>query len=78
MFMIMFMIVAIINAKKKSAWIWFGIGTGLQLLSLSGNQKIANANGRDTAVDWMVFLGILILSVSMILIRYYKANREDT
>ena len=49
--MILFLGVAIIFGRKKSAWVWYAIGALLQLMSLSGNQKIANINGRDTSVE---------------------------
>ncbi len=72
--MIAFMIVAIVSAKSKAAWIWYVIGAVLQLLSLSGNQKIANINGTDTTLYWIVYFGLLIITAVLVVKRYSKAN----
>lgn len=71
--MIVFMIVAIINAKKKTAWIWYSIGSILQLLSLLGKQKSASYYGYNTTVDWIIYFGLLIASATLIVNKYNKA-----
>lgn len=71
--MIVFMIVAIINAKKKTAWIWYALGSTLQLLSLLGNQKSANYYGDNTTVEWIIYFGLLIVSAILIVNKYNKA-----
>lgn len=74
--MIIFMVIAIARAKRKRAWIWYGIGAVLQLMALLGNQKFPDANGNDTIVDWMVFIGLLIVSALLMKKRYNKAQED--
>lgn len=75
--MIIFMIIAIVTAKGKGAWIWYAIGAILQLLSLSGNQKVAAMNGTDTTVHWVVYFALLIITAILIVRRYNKASTSS-
>ena len=72
--MIVFMIIAIITAKGRGAWIWYAIGAILQLLSLSGNQKAAVMNGADATIHWIVYFALLIITAILIVKRYNKAS----
>lgn len=73
--MIIFMVIAIIAGKSKAAWIWYGIGGALQLMSLSGRQKAASFYGTDITLYWVVYFALLILTAVLIVKRYNKANR---
>ena len=75
--MIIFMIIAIVTAKFKGAWIWYAIGAILQLLSLSGNQKVAAMNGTDTTMHWIVYFALLIITAILIVKRYNKARTSS-
>lgn len=75
--MIVFMIVAIVTAKGKSAWIWYAIGAILQLLSLFGNQKAAAANGTDVTMYWIIYFVLLVITAILIVTRYSKANTSS-
>lgn len=72
--MIIFMVIAIMSAKSKAAWVWYVIGAVVQLLSLAGNQKVANVNGTNTTLHWIVYFGLLIISAILVVKRYNKAN----
>lgn len=72
--MIIFMVIAVATARNKGAWIWYAIGAILQLLSLSGNQKVAVMHGTDTTMDWLVYFTLLIITAILIVKRYNKAN----
>ena len=74
--MIIFMVVAIViaSAKSKAAWGCYVIGAVIQLLSLVGNQKIANVSGTNTTLHWVVYFGLLIISAILVVKRYNKAN----
>ena len=72
--MIIFMIIAIVTAKSKGAWIWYAIGVVLQLLSLSGNQKTAVMNGTDTTMHWVIYFALLIITAILIVKRYNKVS----
>ena len=76
--MIIFMVIAIVTAKGKGAWIWYAIGAILQLLSLSGNQKVATMNGTDTTMHWVVYFALLIITAILIVKRYNKANASSS
>lgn len=75
--MIVFMIIAIIIAKHKSAaWCCYGIGAGLQLLSLIGNQKTANFYGTSMTTYWVIYFVLLAISAMIIVDRYEKLIRK--
>lgn len=73
--MTVFMIIAIINAKKKTAWIWYAIGSAFQLLSLLGSQKNAIYTGENFTVDWIIYLVLLIGSAILVI---NKHNSSET
>jgi hypothetical protein len=75
--MIIFMVVAIVVAKSKIAWIFYAIGAILQLMSLAGNQKIASVNGTDITLDWIVYFFLLIV-VAIIMIARYNSKKSIT
>ncbi len=78
--MILFMLTAVIGAKSKLAWILYAIGAVLQWLSLNGNQKVANMNGTDMTIDWLVYFGLLLVTAILMIIRYkksYALNEKD-
>ena len=80
--MIIFMTVAILTAKSRTAWIWYAIGAGIQLFALLGNQKVANINGTDTTLYWVIYLGLLLTTARIIDVRYKKSiaikNTQET
>ena len=78
LFMTIFMVVAIFTAKSKTAWIWYAIGAGVQLLGLLGNQTTANENGTDITGYWIVYIGLLLISAKIIDSRYKKASAMNT
>lgn len=73
--MIILMVIAIATAKSKSAWIWYVIGAILQLLALSGNQKVANIDGTDMTMYWVVYIGLLVVT-AILIVRIY--NKEES
>lgn len=75
--MIIFMIIAIVTAKGKGAWVWYAIGAILQLLSLSGNQKAAAMNGTDTTMHWIAYFALLIITAILVVKRYHKASTSS-
>ncbi|MBQ7125231.1 MAG: hypothetical protein IJO00_02595 [Clostridia bacterium] len=75
--MIIFMVIAIVTAKGKGAWIWYAIGAILQLLSLSGNQKVAAVNGTDTTMHWIVYFALLIITAVIVVKRYNKTSASS-
>ena len=74
--MIIFMIIATAFAKlsSKKAWIFYSIGAVLQLVSLSGNEELAKANGADTTLDWIVYFVLLLITAVIVIKRYNKHN----
>ena len=74
--MTIFMIVAILTAKKKTAWIWYAIGAVVQLLSLSGNQITANINETDMTMYWIIYFCLLIATAIIIVARYNKTTNN--
>ena len=74
--MIIFMSAAIATAKSKFGWIWYFVGAGIQLISMMGNQKAANANGGNITVYWIVYAVILVVAAAIILLRYNRHNRK--
>ncbi len=75
--MIIFMIIAIVTAKGKGAWIWYAIGAILQLLSLAGNQKVAAMNGTDITMHWIIYFALLIITAILIVKRYNKVSASS-
>ena len=73
--MIIFMVVAFVVAKRRSPWIWYAIGAVLQLMALLGNEKFPDAN-KNTAIDWVIYVGLLIISAVLIKRRYNKAQED--
>lgn len=75
--MIIFMIIAIVTAKGKGAWIWYAIGAVLQLLSLFGNQKAAAANGTDATMHWIIYFVLLAVTAILIVTRYSQVDTSN-
>lgn len=74
--MMLFMGLAIGLAKRRSAWVWYIVGACLQLLSLSGQQKVASINGTDMTLEWLIFICILIIAAIIIIRRKYISGDE--
>ena len=64
--MIIFMVIAIITAKGKTAWVWYVIGAIFQLLSLLGNQKMAVIRGNDMVLYWIFYVVLLVITAIFI------------
>ena len=75
--MIVFVVVAIINAKKKTAWIWYTIGGVLQLLSLLGRQKNAIYTGENLTIDWVIYFVLLIGAAILVITRYNSPETRN-
>ena len=71
------MIIAIVTAKGKGAWIWYAVGAIFQLVPLLGNQKAAAMNGTDTTMHWIVYFALLIITAILIVKRYNKASASS-
>ena len=69
--MIVFVVVAIIRAKNGNPWIWYGIGVGLQLLSILGLQRQYSSYGMSSSLSgtWIVFFVIAIVGLVIIISR---------
>ena len=69
--MIIFMVIAIVRAKDGKPWIWYGIGVGLQLVSMIGLTRRYSVYGMGgvTSGTWIVFFVIAIVSAIIISIR---------
>ena len=69
--MIIFMIIAIVRAKNDNPWIWYGIGVGLQLLSLAGLTRQYSMYGLRGALNgtWIAFVVIAAVSLFLIFMR---------
>lgn len=74
--MTIFMVVAIVTAKSKTAWIWYGIGAVLQLISLIGNQ-LAAVSGIDMKLYWIVYFCLLMVTAAFIVDRYSSRRSKD-
>lgn len=76
-FLIFNLVIAIICAKKKTAWIWYAIGAIRNLFSLIGNQRVysARGNGSATVVHWIIYFALLIGAAVIIIARYKKAKK---
>ena len=67
--MIIFMIIAIVTAKGKGAWIWYAVGAIFQVVPMLGNQK--------AAMYWIVYFALLIITAILIVKRYNKASASS-
>ncbi len=76
--MIILMVIAIITAKNKTAWIWYGIGAVLQLLSLFGNQRVASMYGTNITWYWIIYFILLIFTAAIVAYRYNKRDVAPT
>lgn len=71
-FMLLFMIVAVMVAKTKGAWVVYAIGAVIQLMSLYGNQKTADLFGIDMTTPWVIYFLILLVTALVIVRRLKK------
>lgn len=73
--LLVFLIVAIILAKKTAAWIVYGIGAFVQLLSLYGNYQSYSSMGFEEAMTpyWIVYIVLLVVAAITIVMR--RQNR---
>ena len=82
--MIIFMIVAILLAKSKAAWIPYSIGGVLQLLSITGNYRKLYLFGLSSTMlySFIIYVIIMVLTAFIIVKRYNEEqkmkNIEDT
>lgn len=76
MVFIAFAIFAVCVAKHGRPWLWLGIGSVLQLISLLGaSRQVSLIYGMSNMESqWGIFVGLLIFAVICILIR---RNNED-
>ena len=65
---LVFSILAIVFAKNKAGWILFGVGAGLQGLSLWGKQLSFNRFGSGNAMSglWSAYIIMVIIVVIVI------------
>ncbi|MBE6707805.1 MAG: hypothetical protein E7578_01010 [Ruminococcaceae bacterium] len=71
--MIVFMVLAVIFARRFAAWILYGAGAAVELISLVGNQKKYRLFGLEELMKpyWMIYLGILVVVAIIIILRRY-------
>lgn len=75
--LILFMVGAILLAKKKIGWVLYAVGAVLQLLSQIGNQKRANLLGVDDMnmpLMWVIYVALLVITAIIVAKRYKKAH----
>ena len=74
LFMIIFMVIAIVRAKDGKPWIWYTIGVALQLMSILGLQQRYSAFGAQNALTgtWITFFVIALICAVVIIIRKEK------
>jgi hypothetical protein len=68
-------IVAILTAKLKVSWAFLVAGAGIQLASLIGLQKNANATYLNTTPYWWTYAIIILLTLAIMVIR--KSGQDD-
>ncbi len=74
--LIVFLTIAIISAKKSSAWIWYSIGAAITFFALiNNNLTINNTNDtwlaiNDPSIYWMIYIILLLISGVIIYTRY--------
>ena len=73
MIMIIFMILAIIKARRKSTWVYFFSGAVLQLIALIEDQK----SGTLTGTVWMAYIILLLVFAVLIILVQKKANNVN-
>lgn len=79
--LIVFLILAIILAKKLYSWIFYLLGAGITFLSLYGNQKSYIAYyGEYLSKDyirpyWITYIVLLALGAFLMISRYWKAKK---
>jgi len=75
-FMMIFMATAIGLAKRKSAWVWYAVGAGPQLLSglFLGNWDLTGSVGNNIFY-WAVYFGIVIATAILIVWRKKKGKQ---
>ncbi len=69
--MLLFMLIALIRAKKGNPWVWYFTGAGIQLISLIGASRNPFLNSSRL---WAYYFVILILSLLFIGARYSKRD----
>lgn len=74
LFMIVFMVIAIITAKRKISWVFYAAGAIWQYFSLSGLQREAVYTGTDTTLYWITYGVLLILAAVLIILKKKKAK----
>jgi len=72
--MIIFMIVALVIAKRKLAWVSYAMAAIIQLMALLGNQK----SGMDVTMYWFIYVIILIITAVIIILRQRKISNVNT
>lgn len=75
--MLIFMILAIVTAKTKAAWILYITGAVVQLLSLIGIQKAAQIYGGTDVPSGYAICYILLLAISAVLIAVRRSKAND-
>ena len=74
LFMIVFMVIAIITAKRKISWVLYAIGVIWQYFSWSGLQREAADTGTDTIPYWITYGVLLVLAAVLIILKKKKAK----
>ena len=80
--LIIFLILAIVFAKKAYAWALYSVGVVLTFLSLLGNQKAYSNEGYYVEPImrpyWCIYFTLSIIAAIIILIRYLSTKDENT
>ena len=74
LFMLLFMLVALIRAKKGNPWIWYFIGATIQLVSLIG---LSRNPFYSTGKLWIIYIVILIMVAVSIGIIVSKREQQS-
>ena len=81
--LIIFLILAIIFAKKPHSWIWYSLGAIITFISIIGNQKKFDSRYSSNIVMeimwpyWAIYFVLLAGAATIILLRYFKAKKIE-
>ncbi len=82
-YLLIFLTIAIIFAKKLHAWIWYSIGTIITLISLIGKHiSYYNVYGDYLTNDkmssyWAIYIALLMISALVIFTKYSMSQKDS-
>ena len=75
--MFIFMVLAVIFANKIAGWILYLVGGLLQLLPMIGSQKQATLNQSNITTEWVIYIGLLLVTLLIIVLRRRRAAEKE-